>query len=588
MAFEMKGIYITLIVIGLLTAILIIAAFIYLDFQRHQIFLYALYRDDILIGHEKVDKYRLENSLIFKSSSELPLEALRTNIARKATFDMRGKNLLDYTREVSANGAESTVNILNGPEKVIYMATGHANFSYLDSVPSYGNDLIFENEAVMTYAPLVKRYNFKKREEQFVNVLTPVSTFLPPVRNVISMTSVGRDILEIDGRKIGCERLILESRNGDLISVWVAGRFHNVLKVDMPKRGFKAVFSTDKKHIPVEEYKKKSELYTEKEAVFGSEEIALAGTLSVPTEKKIPYPAVLLIWDSGPLDREARGMFTDLAHTLAESGYCVLRFDKRGIGQSQGLFSTYAQPELISDLKKAIEYLKSLPEVDKSRIALLGHSEGGFYAAYLSGQDSDIRACVIMSALSSLNPLDNDCRKLKLFIKNIAPDDKIYLESAVASLMQSRDMIWGKGDWKNVLGYKVFTKKMNLEDTYSVTDAIKKVRVPTLILHGKKDEVNIKEEVEEIGDALSEGGNDNFTSIYFGKLDHFFGVMVKEPPVRNHIELDPEVSDSIVTWLNKNLAPLPLEPAATVPLAPEETGPEASPGPPVEAIPLQI
>ena len=103
-------------------------------------------------------------------------------------------------------------------------------------------------------------------------------------------------------------------------------------------------------------YKRKSDLYYEKEVNFNNEEIVLSGTLSVPKSGNGPYPAVILIWGSGPLDRDAGGMFTDLAYHLANSGYCVLRFDKRGIGKSKGLFSTYAQPELISDLKKAVMY----------------------------------------------------------------------------------------------------------------------------------------------------------------------------------------------------------------------------------------
>jgi len=557
----MKGIYTTLIIVGIIIAIMIVAAFVYLDQQKRQTLLYALYRDGDLIGYEKVDRYRLENSMIYKSVTELPLDRLRTEIMRKASFCLRGKNLLDYTEETLSNGALSTFYILNGPEKVSYMEAGGTNFSYLDSVPSYGNDLVFENEAIVTYPALLRRYNFKKRGEQFVNVLTSISPFTPPVRNVVSLTFVGRDILKITGRKISSERLILELENGDLISVWIAGRFHNILKIDIPKHGFKAVFSDEKSEIPVEEYKRESELYTEKEVTFNNGEIALSGTLSVPNLNRDPYPAVLLIWDSGPLDREAGGIFTDLAHDLAEAGYCVLRFDKRGIGKSRGLFLTYAQPELISDLKQAVNYLKSAPEVDSGRIALLGHSEGGFYAAYLCGQDSDIRACVIMSALSSLSPLEDDCFKLKRFIEKVAGNDIVYLESAVLSLSQSRDILWGTSDWKNVLGKRVFTKKINLEEKYNVIDAMKKVKVPVLILHGRKDDINLREEVKDLEDALMDGGNDNFTSIYFGKLGRSFGQPVKEPPIRDHIELDAEVSESMINWLDNNLTPLPEVPA---------------------------
>lgn len=556
----MKGIYITLTLLSVIVVTMIALAFFYLDQQQHQTFLYGLYYDDVLVGYEKLDKYRLENRWIYKSFAELPRDILNQKTTRKIAFDMRGKNLIDYKEEVLNNGAKSTVYIRNTSEEISFMATGDANFSYLDKVLSRGNDLPFENGAIVTYPPLIRRYNFKKRGEQFINVLTPVSTFLPPTHQTISIISTGKDTIEIEGRKINCERLILKLKNGDFILVWVSRGFHNVIMVDMPKHRFKAIFSTEKKNIPVEEYKRKSDLYTEKEITFTNEGIALYGTLSTPTMGEAPYPAVISIWNSGPMDRSALGMFTDIAHTLAEAGFCVLRFDKRGVGQSQGFSLTYDQSEEISDLKCAVDFLKSLPDVDKSRIALLGHSEGGFYAAYLASVDEDIRACIIMSALSSLSPLENDCNKSRKFIKSTLSNDEEYLESAITAITQSREMIKDKSDWITVLDNRVFTKKINFEDKYSVLDTVKKVKVPVLILHGNKDNINLAEEAKELGDALAEAGNDNFTIIHFGELNHFFGTVVSKPPIKDHIEVDLEALKSISAWLDKNLFKEPVRP----------------------------
>ena len=209
------------------------------------------------------------------------------------------------------------------------------------------------------------------------------------------------------------------------------------------------------------------------------------------------------------MDRGALGIFTDIAHALTESGYCVLRFDKRGIGESQGFFSTYAQPEVISDLTNALDFLKLQPEIDKSRIAILGHSEGGFYASYLATLDSDVRACMILSARSSLSPLKDNCRKLNTFIKKVVPDDKEYLQSVIAMVKQNREIIKGKSDWIAIMDKRVFTKKMSLEEEYNPINTMKKVNIPVLISHGRKDDINPIEEAKELGDALAEAGNDN-------------------------------------------------------------------------------
>jgi dienelactone hydrolase len=469
------------------------------------------------------------------------------------TLDIRGKSLIDYKRELRKDGAENTLYIVNKQDKISFMETGDANFSYLDHVPNNGNDLIFECKALITYPSLIRRYNFKKRGEQFVNVLMPVSDFMPPLRQIISMTSIGRDTIEIEGRKINCERLVFELKNRDLISVWITRGFRNVLMIEMPKYGFKAVLCAEKKDISVEEYSQKSELYTETEVSFENEGIALCGTLSTPNIGEGPHPAIILIWDSGAMDRNALGIFTDIAHAIAEAGYCVLRFDKRGIGKSGGFHSTYDQSEVISDLKYAIDFLRSRPEVDGSCVGLLGHSEGGFYASYLNVSDEDLRACIIMSALSSLSPLRNNCQKLKILMNEIAAGDEEYVEAAVAAVKKSREMIKDKGDWIMVLDKGVFTKKMNLEEKYDILDITKKINVPVFILHGRKDNINIWEEAEELADALAAGGNDNLTTIYFGELGHFFGAVVKNPPIRDHIEVDIEVLKNITTWLDKNL-----------------------------------
>lgn len=560
---KMKGIYLILIILSIIIVAMIISAFFYLDLQRRQTFLYALYQNDTLVGYEKIDKYRLENRQIYKSFAELPRHILHNKIERKISFDVRGKVLIDCKKEILHNGARSISYILNGPKRVSFMTSENANFLYLDNIATYGNDLFFENDAVVTYQPIIRRYNFKRGGVQYVNVLTPILNFLPPVRKVAYISAIGKDIIEIDGREINCERIILRLKNDELISIWASGRFHNVLMVDVPKNNFRAVFCTEKKSIPVQEYKKKSELYKEKEVAFTNEEVTLSGTLSVPTDGKPDHPACMLIWDSGPMDRNALGIFTDLAHALAEAGYCVLRFDKRGIGRSQGFFSTYDQSEEISDLKCAIDFLKSLPEVDKSRIALLGYSEGGFYASYMAGASEDVRACIIMSALSSLSPLKNDCIKLKKFIRKFIPDDEEYLKSAIIAVTQSREMTNDKSDWITILGNRVFTRKMYLENKYNMLDTLKKVKVPVLILHGRKDSINLIEEASELGDALADT-NDDFTMIYFGELDHFFGTAVTNPPTRDHIEADRELLKSIITWLDNNLVALPTKAAISV------------------------
>jgi hypothetical protein len=158
-----------------------------------------------------------------------------------------------------------------------------------------------------------------------------------------------------------------------------------------------------------------------------------------------------------------------------------------------------------------------------------------------------------MSAAALSNPFENNYSKLRKIIKRLVPNDEEYLASTIDAIRQSREIIKNKSDWVTVLGNRVFTKKINLENTYNILGIIEKLKVPVLILHGRKDSINLIEEAEKLGNILAEAGNNNFTTIYFGELDHFFGTVVKEPPIKDHIEVDIEVVKSIVTWLNKNM-----------------------------------
>ncbi len=549
----MKKIYLYLAIITIVAITLLALSFLYIDRQGRQTFLYAIYCDNILSGYEKIDRYLVENKLIYKSSIELARDILSGKKTQKIIFDANGKNLIDYSEETAENGTKSTAYIKNSGDSVSFLGISSARFTCLDSMPVRGNFTIFNKKSIVTYSPLIRRYNFRKRGEQFFNTLTVASLDLPPVPGVVSITAIGKDMINIDDKKVKCENLVFELENGDLISVWIATTFRNILMVKIPKSGFKAVLTTKKDTIPVEEYSKKSDQYTEKEVIFKNGDIVLNGVLSIPAAKNGPYPVILLIWDKGPMDNNALGAFTDIAGALAENGYCAFRFDKRGVGKSQGFFSTYDQSEEIDDLKKAVEFLKSAYEIDKDRIGVLGYAEGAFYATYLTGAEDGIRACILLAASASMNPLKDDSKRLKEYVEKNVSDDPKYIEDAIKALTQSKQIGMEQGDWITIEDTSVFTKKVKMQDSYDMTEALTKVKAPVLIIQGEKDGITPPEDARVIESALSQNGNNNVTLIYLGDLDHLLGRIVKTGNIREHIEIDPAVIKNILSWLDKNL-----------------------------------
>ena len=119
--------------------------------------------------------------------------------------------------------------------------------------------------------------------------------------------------------------------------------------------------------------------------------IRLAGTLTVPAGPG-PFPAVVLLSDSGPQTRDADiddyPLFGILADYLTRHGLAVLRYDDRGAGKSGGDFQKASTLDFVSDAQAALSYLRGNSLVEPLQVGLLGHGEGA-NVALLAAADAD-------------------------------------------------------------------------------------------------------------------------------------------------------------------------------------------------------
>ena len=131
--------------------------------------------------------------------------------------------------------------------------------------------------------------------------------------------------------------------------------------------------------------------------------IKLAGTLTLPKNIKKP-PVAILISGSGPQNRDEEikafnhRPFLVWSDYLTRHGIAVLRFDDRGVNESEGSQKGATSADFATDVKAAVTYLKTRADViDTSKIGLIGHSEGGLIAPMVAANNKDIAYIVLLA-----------------------------------------------------------------------------------------------------------------------------------------------------------------------------------------------
>jgi CubicO group peptidase (beta-lactamase class C family)/predicted esterase len=121
---------------------------------------------------------------------------------------------------------------------------------------------------------------------------------------------------------------------------------------------------------------------------------------------------LLLVHGSGPLDMnetlsEDAKPFWQISQYLADRGFVVLRYDKRGVGEGSlisdaNVWGNATINDMIEDSKKALNTLIQQPEVDPQRVSIIGHSEGSVIVprVAISNNSTTVKNIVLMGTVA--------------------------------------------------------------------------------------------------------------------------------------------------------------------------------------------
>jgi len=330
--------------------------------------------------------------------------------------------------------------------------------------------------------------------------------------------------------------------------------------------------------------------YNEDEIAFKSGSILLSGTLTIPKEEN-KYPAVILLTGNGPQsrDEDVSGfkIFQKIADYLTRHGIAVLRYDDRGVGGSTGNTMRSTTEDFANDALAAIEFLKKQKNIDRTKIGLLGHSEGAMIASIAASNSREVAFIVSMSG-PGVPGADVLIEQQKLILKtgnvpnnlieqnldlqrkinnalvtdkdlnNIRGDIEAFAEKDYASL--SANVRKSIKDKKAYINSTVQSQIMIFNNPwfhfyakYDPAEGWKKVNVPVLLLYGELDlQVPTNQNKPKVEEALAVSGNKNFKTVVFPKANHLYQLATAGSP-GEYSELKkefvPGFLDTISTWI---------------------------------------
>lgn len=212
----------------------------------------------------------------------------------------------------------------------------------------------------------------------------------------------------------------------------------------------------------------------------------LAARLALPAGAP-RRPVVVMISGAGPHDRDystvasiplANNFFGVLEGRLGCVAIGTLRFDEVGTGRSTGSYAAYATTRtLANDVLALLDALRREPGVDPTRVAVLGHSEGGAIAAIVAAEDPRVAAVVLLAA-----PVERGADIMQF---QIAQEER-YSAAAGDMARGEHTRRVASDRW-----YQFFV-------TFSPAPFYARLRQPVLLLHGEYDDQVTPAQAERI------------------------------------------------------------------------------------------
>jgi pimeloyl-ACP methyl ester carboxylesterase len=229
--------------------------------------------------------------------------------------------------------------------------------------------------------------------------------------------------------------------------------------------------------------------FVERDISVGSSPV-LAGSLTIPSGAG-PHPVVILVHGSGPSDADAtlgpNKIFKDLAWGLASRGVAALRYVKRTRAVPAPVSSV--NEEVLDAARAAVDLARSTPGLDRARVVVAGHSQGGYLAPRIAAEAPGVAGLVLLAAPS--RPMQDSLVEQHVYFLKLDPgsaEQKRLLAAARAFKARVEDPLLRPDDLIDLPGGGSERGSYFLSlRGYRPTEAAAGLSMPMLVLQGDRD-----------------------------------------------------------------------------------------------------
>lgn len=295
--------------------------------------------------------------------------------------------------------------------------------------------------------------------------------------------------------------------------------------------------------------------YKEEKVELQQEKVTIMGTLLSSEDSSKTQPLVILIAGSGPTDRNgnnpqmSNNALKMLAESLADKGYGVLRYDKRGIGESK--IKDFDQTYLSFDdfIEDAIDWAnKYAVDVRFNQIILAGHSQGSLIALCAANQCKNINGVISLAGVGE--PIH---KILKWQLNKTLKTEQqgligAYLDTlAMGDTLKSTPGVLAELFHPSVQPFLISWMK------YNPTEQAAKLKVPFLIINGTTDIQVTVQQAEKL-----KASNKNASYNIISNMNHVLK-FTKEKDMMAQLEiysnpdfpLHKKLTKTIIKWLKQ-------------------------------------